>query len=438
MNLEQYFKKVQSYKLSDQQKNVLYERILTNTQPKQSLFSRARFYSKVAWYAVFLGVLWLSLYLPYIGQQEAQNNTLGSVHADYIAKVVTTEGQYYIESDGKRIEGTNISDGDSIVLAKDSSLIVHVWEHVQGKIIWPATFVVRRQDAGYAITLEQWDYIEVSALWDQQETPSVALVSVNHKFTARTNAGKWFHFVLTEQNEKPLVVNKSDEALTIINQEDTKNETTTLLAQNKTIPVGETVVVARGSAAIDVAVAIAKKTEENKAIDSDFNNWFFREILLSEPATTTSTDTMVATSAKTDAPATTEETINNQAVRNNLIPQFVWVDVKYITYYYLNGQPHEYQVAYENFLKRLHNLYGAVNLEVPSSTKLATSEEAYDLATLTALTTYLRQHLPDSIPTHQANTVNGLIVFLQKLETQTFGSYKGQWLNVEEMFKKIK
>lgn len=147
---------------------------------------------------------------------------------------------------------------------------------------------------------------------------------------------------------------------------------------------------------------------------------------------------MIAAGAKTVAPATTEETINNQAVRNNLIPQFVWVDVKYITYYYLNGQPHEYQVAYENFLKRLHNLYGAVNLEVPSSTKLATSEESYDLATLTALTTYLRQHLPASIPTHQANTVNGLIVFLQKLETQTFGSYKGQGLNVEEMFKKIK
>lgn len=437
MNLQQYFQKVQSYKLSDSQKNALYERILTKTQPQKSLFSRARFYSKVAGYAVFLGVLGLSLYLPYIWQKESQNNTLGSVHADYIAKVVTTQWQYYIESAGKRIEGSNISDGDSIVLAKDSSLIVHVGEHIEGKITGPATFVVRRQDAGYAITLEQGDYIEVSALGDQQETPSVALVSVNHKFTARTNAGKGFHFVLTEQNAKPLVLNKSDEALTIINQQDNGKEKTTLLAQNKTLQLNDTVVFAHASSAQDVAVVIAKKSEKNNGMDTDFNNWFFREILLSEPASSTpQTDaTIVATEAKTTQPT---DVVDQSAIRNNLIPQFVWVDVKYITYYYLNGQTHEYQVAYENFLKRLYNLYGAMSLEVPSNTKLENQEESYDLAKLTTLTTYLRQHLPATIPTNQANTVNGLIIFLQKLEKQTFGSYKGQWLHVDEMFEKIK
>ncbi len=436
MKLEQYFQKVQSYKLSDQQKNALYERILTNTQPKTSIFSRMRFYGKVAGYAVFLGAIVLSIYLPYIGQKNTQNM---SVHADYIAKVVTTQWQYYIESAGKRIEWSNISDGDSIVLAKDSSLIVHVGDNLEGKITGPATFVVRRQDAWYAITLEQGDYIEVSALGDQTKAPQLALVSVNHKFTARTNAGKWFHFVLTEENENPLVLNKSSEELTIINQEDNGNETTTLLALNKSLQLNETVIVAHGWSAIDVAAAIATKTKTgwSESIETDFNNWFFRDMLLAGADAKADPAMTVAVSTVADVKADNNTDIDNKEVRNNLIPQFVWVDVKYITYYYLNGQTHEYQVAYENFLKRIHNLYWAVNLKVPSNTKLSMQEEAYNLQTLTALTVYLRQNLPASIPTYQANTVDWLVTFLQKLENQTFGSYKWQGLHVEEMFEKI-
>lgn len=149
----------------------------------------------------------------------------------------------------------------------------------------------------------------------------------------------------------------------------------------------------------------------------------------------TDADTLLAV---TDETATkTEKNVDKKQVRANLIPQFVRVDIKYITYYYLNGQNHEYHVAYDNYLKRLDNLYGAMGIDMPESIKVSLQEEAYDIQTLITLTTYLRQHVPAEIPTHQANTIGTLVTFLQKVDTQLFGSYKGQGLTVEEMFAKL-
>lgn len=446
MNLEQYFKKIQSHKLSETQKSALYERILLQTQkPQTSIFSRMRFYGKIAWYTLVLWVIGLSIYGSYIGQQnQTATNIASTVYADYIAKVVTTQWDYYIESAGNRIEWSNISDGDTIVLAKDSSLIVHVGDHVEGKITGPAKFVVRRQDAWFAITLEEGDYIEVSTLGDQSSAPQVALVSVNHKFTARTNAGKGFHFVLTEKNDQPLVVNKSGEEITIINEQENGKTQTTLLAQNRSIEVWETVIVANGAGPHTVATILAANTQNSDtSADADYNNGFFRNMLLASSDAQAGTETAkqqpeAMTVSDTQAGTeTTTPSIDSKEVRSNLIPQFVWVDVKYITYYYLNGQTHEYHVAYENFLKRLYNLYGAMNLEVPENSRLTIQEESYKLQNLTVLATYLRQNLPTSVPNHQANTLATLINVLQKLQTQDFGSYKWQGLNVDEMFAKI-
>lgn len=261
MRLHDYFSQIKSYKLSAQEKNALYERVLRQTQYQKPIFSRARFYVKVAGYMTFLGILALSIYIPMLGQRSQQgDNTANTVNASYIAKVITVKGDYYIESNGQRIESNNINDGDSVILANGSSLVVQVGDKVEGKISGPARFVVSRSEKGYAITLKEGDYIEVAALGDESQSPEVALISEPHKFTARTQAGKGFHFVLTEENDKPLLVNKDGEDIQVVNQ-DTPNKTV-LLASNKSLEVG-TYIFASTATPSEVATVVAMATSSN-------------------------------------------------------------------------------------------------------------------------------------------------------------------------------
>ncbi|MEI7477983.1 MAG: hypothetical protein WCJ81_05885 [bacterium] len=99
---------------------------MLKTQYNKPFFLRKNFYFKFASYVLVLGLVGMSLYIPFLSQNSPSTNTAGKVNAGLIAKVVTIKGQYYITSAGQRIDGANISDGDSVVLAKDSSLVVHV------------------------------------------------------------------------------------------------------------------------------------------------------------------------------------------------------------------------------------------------------------------------------------------------------------------------
>lgn len=446
MKLQDYFAKVQSYKLSEKEKNALYERILRQTQyiPYQTpLFSRARFYMKVVWYMVFLVVVWLSVYLPFLSQRnEKPSEIAGIVSASYIAKVVNVQWEYHIESDGKRIEWANISDGNTVILSKDSSLVVQVGDRVEGKITGPATFSVAHNDKWYSIILKQGDYIEVAALWDQTNAPEVSLISETHKFTARTQAGKNFHFILTEKNAKPLLVNQSNDDIQITNEKEPNK--ILALAENKSMWVESTYIFATTVSPREVAEVVAEKTApEWSAPRDDFNNSFFRWMLLAsaEPQNSDTTSTSLTTTASTEETNSIKEakvTINKQVVRSNLLPQFVWVDIKYITYYYLNGQENEYHIAYENFLKRMYNLYDALYISIPSEWVLSSQKDWYSIDKLTILASYLQQHIPTKeVPEHQEKTLYTIVTFLQKLSQQSFWTYKWQNLNLEQMFEKI-
>lgn len=406
---------------------------------------------KVAGYMTFLGILWLSIYLPFLGQKQNSDKgiqTANTVNAGFIAKVVNVQWEYFIESNGQRIDGSNINDWDRVVLAKDSSLVVQVGDKVEGKISGPATFVVNRSEKWYAITLKEWDYIEFATLGDAEQSPELALISETHKFTARTQAGKGFHFILTEENKKPLLVNKDSDDIQVVNEN--TPEKTVFLAENKSVSVW-TYIFATTATPTEVAKVVARATSHDDTTEKladDYDNSFFRNMLLAsenanKDTATANTTAMVAATKVSAAPQTVnDDVIDGPAydpaeVRSNLIPQFVWVDIKYVTYYYLNGQENEYHTAYENFLKRVYNLYDALKLDIPSDWVMIAQKDAYSLQKLRILAEYLQAHLPEQVLDNQSKTLDTLVLFVQKLSQKTFGEYKSQWLSLEQMFNKI-
>lgn len=446
MRLHDYFSTVKSYKLSYEEKNALYERILRQTQYQQPMFTRARFYIKVAGYMTFLGLLGLSIYVPFLGQHSDKGvQQANVVNAWFIAKVINVQGDYYIEANWQRIEWNNIKDGDFVVLNDWGELIIQVGEKVEGKISGPAKFVVNRSEKWYAITLKEWNYVELASKGDNATNPEITLISEPHNFTARTQAGKECHFVLTKENNKPLLVNKSDTDIQVVN-EDTP-EKTIFLAENKSVQVG-TYIFASTATPTEVAQVLARatKTESTPTIDNDYDDSFFRGMLLASNRENSQQDSMRSVKAAPEsammmsadaASVQSAPSYDPSEVRINLIPQFVWVDIKYVTYYFLNGQEHEYQISYENLLKRIYNLYDALQLSIPSDGILASQKDAYSLQKLRILAEHLQANLPEQVLDHQAKTLDTLVTLIQKLSAQQFGAYKWQNLSLEQMFSKI-
>ena len=136
---------------------------------------------------------------------------------------------------------------------------------------------------------------------------------------------------------------------------------------------------------IEVATLIAKKNNDPSIkTESAFDNGFFRSAILAQPdAIIQDTPTMAPSApivASADqittalhsmsADTTTEQPIiapiKRSELRTSLLPQFVWVDIKYVTYYYLEGNDTAYDYAYNNLRTRLLEICTAISLTIPN------------------------------------------------------------------------
>lgn len=463
--LEQYFTQIKTHKLSAAEKNDLYERIIRRTQSTDtpSILQRSGFLTKFAAYSVVLWLLGLSFYIPYLSQhrddatkQVAGTKNAGVVRADLIAKVVEVEWEYAIEAAGVRISSTDIADGDTIVLSADSKLVVAMGDHMQGTIQGPARFTVHKTGAGYSLSILEWDFVELANIGEAKDAPEVSVTSLPHKYTTYAKAGNTYHLVLTEQNDKPLVLNKWGQDLTITSDEGAGSTTQTLtLEQNKSIDVKSMIVLASGTPRATIATTIAAQTDSLLTqTDTNYNEGFFRGLLLSQPDTVqwdtqtpsarptnvvaTATDATLATSAASTGTVRVQPTIDKKELRGALLPQFVWVDVKYITYYYLEGKDSEYGYAYNNLRQRILTTFDALAIAPADEFLAATSDGTYDMHAMNRLIQHLIHNVPSRVPSYQEKTLHTLLAIVEKLETQAYGSLAWQGLNVEQMFARIK
>lgn len=451
MLIQDYFKNIQSYKLSDAQKNALYERILSKTQntPRTNIFTSKYFFSKVVWYAVLLILIGLSIYIPYLWQNHTNNPQNGSVFADYIANIVQAKGTFSITSDWRKIDWNNIRNGDTIVLASGGSLVFHVNEQVEGKITGPASFVIYRQWSGYAISMTQGDYIEVSAI--SETTPELSVISSNNKVTTKSKAGDKYHFVVSTKDNTQLVVNKASKDISVTSAESPSWPKTTLVAWKNSVIVGsegnitlaENQLFATARAKQDTSIPITKQ-------EDSYENSFFNTLLtttVSPKEANQLTISMVSrntsnTSSDLSETNTSEKpisTIDRKSLRNNLLPQFVWVDLKYLTYYYLNWQQLEYQRSFDAFLQRIQRTYTALGVPIPTIAQISNdANNPFLMSNLMHLVWHLAKNLPSDMPENDKNTVNTLAVFITKLGAHSFGDFAEEWLYLEDMFEKIK
>lgn len=222
MNLKDYFKYSKDFKLSENDKLDLYEKIISKKDKRSiyhSFFSKFSMRYLAYWFITAILLIWI-YWVYFIDWDDWNwfiiNSNMNQASASYIAKVVDFNWEFYIKHDWKLFKTSNISDGDNIILKKDSEIVFNIDSGTKAKIIWPAALTINQINSGYQIEMSDWEYIQMESL--------------NDTWSTNLEIVMWNEFSISSEKNINLVITKTNNEYKISNQGDnikiTKNNKT--------------------------------------------------------------------------------------------------------------------------------------------------------------------------------------------------------------------
>jgi len=205
MKLKDYFQNKQEFQLSENDKLALYEKIIS--QQKRKTLSRM---VKVKYFAywLILVVLLLGIYWVYFDTDWdidwlAVQNPINQANADYIAKVVSFNGTFYVQHEWKLTKTSNISNWDNVILKKWSEIVFDIDSWTKAKLTWPARFSLAQDENWYQLLIAEWDFIQMESL-----EPESAPVEIS----------VWDDFTVSSAKNTNLLITKTDNEYKVNNQ----------------------------------------------------------------------------------------------------------------------------------------------------------------------------------------------------------------------------
>lgn len=244
MQLNDYFKAQKNTHLNQNEKFLLYEKIIS--QKDQKTFARTRYFINIKSFAYSFAiiVLFIWLYGVYFFNWDLSyewfmvKHTINQVNADYIAKVVDFNWNFYIKHNWKYYKTSNISNWDQIILKKWSEIVFNIDSSTKAKIIGPAKLILDKINNNYKLLLSQWDFIQIESLDKKQNSMEIIMENLtissdknmNFQITKKDNQYKinnqWEKLTVTQSNDtrelqtKQLLTIKDQKITTIENIED--------------------------------------------------------------------------------------------------------------------------------------------------------------------------------------------------------------------------
>lgn len=179
MNLKDYFHQQKEIHMSDTDKLNLYQDFMLKDMKSHFARKRSFLHIKSFVYSIVVMFFLFSFYGVYFFTDRYNEyeglimNPDNSVQASYIAKVVDFNGSFYIEHAGKRVQTSNIQNGDIITLKENTQLVCQINAWTKAKLIWPAQFSVEQVSAGktpqYKLNIIKGDFVEMKST---KTTPS--------------------------------------------------------------------------------------------------------------------------------------------------------------------------------------------------------------------------------------------------------------------------
>ena len=163
MKLNEFFQTQKTQSFTDVDKLELYQKFLYKKTTVSPIKRFSFIHAKSFVYTMIAAVLVLWTYGTYfISTTSPFSSNL--VQADYIAKVVSFNGDFSIEHGGVLSQTKDISNGDTIILDKGAEMAFAINSGTTSKIIWPAKLTIQKvteDTTKYKLNLIYGDYIQM-------------------------------------------------------------------------------------------------------------------------------------------------------------------------------------------------------------------------------------------------------------------------------------
>lgn len=223
MKLKEFFETQQQQICTDVDKLELYQKFLYKKSAcKSSPVKRFSFvHAKAFIYTSIVALLTLWIYGGYfIGNTNPLSTNL--VQADYIAKVISFNGNFSIEHAGALYQKENISNGDTIILDKATEIVFEINSGTRSKIIWPAKLTIQKinDNKTYKLNLIYGDYIQMQG----NHTPQNIELAIDDILIRQANTDKPVNFQFVNEGKWHIIKNNGVNLVVTKNGDATKRD----------------------------------------------------------------------------------------------------------------------------------------------------------------------------------------------------------------------
>lgn len=215
MKLKEYFNQRREITVSAWDKLGIYQNIISKRNSKSFYPQRKFFFVKSFAYSLVMLFLVLWLYWTYIFNWKfiinkdwffiQRSNWIKSVQADYIAKIIEFNWNFYIWHNWEYYQWSYISNWDIVTLQNWAEIIFHIDQLTQAKVVWPAKFLITKNDDNYKLNLVYWDFIELKSI--ETDKPQNIEFSTQNLTIKQSDKTKAINFQLIKQWEQTLLKN---------------------------------------------------------------------------------------------------------------------------------------------------------------------------------------------------------------------------------------
>ncbi len=210
MKLQEYFNQEKSHGLSDAEKMSVYYSVMEKNLQKTYKVKRSFLHVKSLVYGSFLFFILVGFYGMYLFQWpmiedewyllSRLSDNANVAQADFVAKVVDFNGNFYIEQEWKTIQTSNIKDWDIVTLKQNAQVVFHIDDDTKAKITGPARFVIEKtSQSSYKLAMFYGEYIEMSSL--QKESKNKYELAVDWLLVSQWDSKKAIDFQLVKQGK---------------------------------------------------------------------------------------------------------------------------------------------------------------------------------------------------------------------------------------------
>jgi hypothetical protein len=233
MKLQEFFNTQKHTSLTDVDKLDLYQSILYKKTQRPSLKRTSFVHAKYFVYTMVFAIMLMGMYGVYFinnGNLQDYNwfairsNTTNTAQADYIAQVIDTKGNFFIEHNGVLATTNNIGNGDTILLKEGAQLVFEINSGTQSKIIGPAKLIIQKTNTeNYKLNLIYGNFIQMEGKQANTQTIELAINDITIKQQDKSQPLN-FKFIKNGKNQ----IFQNNGANIIVTKTNGENKTTTI------------------------------------------------------------------------------------------------------------------------------------------------------------------------------------------------------------------